>query len=153
VSPLSSIIHDTAVKRRTRANNRYSGSDIAVIVRDALMQPVRKVLSATHFKEVSSLYHLLPHVRFGRVTEPGQANPQTTVETPEGPKNKLTPCSPGAPGAIEKTWTDVNSEELLEPLLSVRDFEKSIQINRPTVSLADIQKHIEFTNESGGEGA
>ena len=31
---------------------RYSGSDIAVIVRDALMQPVRKVLSATHFKEV-----------------------------------------------------------------------------------------------------
>lgn len=33
--------------------DRYSGSDIAVIVRDALMQPVRKVLSATHFKEVS----------------------------------------------------------------------------------------------------
>lgn len=31
----------------------YSGSDIAVIVRDALMQPVRKVLSATHFREVS----------------------------------------------------------------------------------------------------
>ena len=30
----------------------YSGSDIAVIVRDALMQPVRKVLSATHFKQV-----------------------------------------------------------------------------------------------------
>jgi vacuolar protein-sorting-associated protein 4 len=39
---------------------RYSGSDIAVIVRDALMQPVRKVLSATHFKEVSSLYPWLP---------------------------------------------------------------------------------------------
>lgn len=30
----------------------YSGSDIAVVVRDALMQPVRKVLSATHFKKV-----------------------------------------------------------------------------------------------------
>jgi vacuolar protein-sorting-associated protein 4 len=107
------------------------------------MQPVRKVLSATHFKEVS----------LSVVDNLDRANPQTTVETPEGPKNKLTPCSPGAPGAIEKTWTDVNSEELLEPLLSVRDFEKSIQINRPTVSLADIQKHIEFTNESGGEGA
>jgi vacuolar protein-sorting-associated protein 4 len=34
----------------------YSGSDIAVIVRDALMQPVRKVLSATHFKEVSRVF-------------------------------------------------------------------------------------------------
>ncbi|KAL7009186.1 Vacuolar protein sorting-associated protein 4 [Cystobasidiomycetes sp. EMM_F5] len=31
----------------------YSGSDIAVVVRDALMQPVRKVLSATHFKQAS----------------------------------------------------------------------------------------------------
>jgi vacuolar protein-sorting-associated protein 4 len=113
------------------------------------MQPVRKVLSATHFKEVSSLHCPLTSLTQNR----NRANLQTTVETPEGPKNKLTPCSPGAPGAIEKTWTDVNSEELLEPLLSVRDFEKSIQINRPTVSLADIQKHIEFTNESGGEGA
>nr|XP_031859442.1 uncharacterized protein CI109_005086 [Kwoniella shandongensis]KAA5526514.1 hypothetical protein CI109_005086 [Kwoniella shandongensis] len=101
----------------------YSGSDIAVIVRDALMQPVRKVLSATHFKEV-------------------------TVDTDEGPKTKLTPCSPGAAGAVEKTWTDVNSEELLEPVLDIRDFEKAIQVNRPTVSHADIQKHIEFTNES-----
>lgn len=31
----------------------YSGSDIAVIVRDALMQPVRRVLAATHFRPVS----------------------------------------------------------------------------------------------------
>lgn len=30
----------------------YSGADISVIVRDALMQPVRKVQSATHFKRV-----------------------------------------------------------------------------------------------------
>ncbi|WRT68134.1 uncharacterized protein IL334_005109 [Kwoniella shivajii] len=102
----------------------YSGSDIAVIVRDALMQPVRKVLSATHFKEVES----------------------------DG-KMKLTPCSPGDPAAVEKGWTDVNSEELLEPLLSVKDFEKAISVNRPTVTQADITKHIEFTNEAGGEGA
>lgn len=105
----------------------YSGSDIAVIVRDALMQPVRKVLSATHFREVQ-------------------------VDTPEGPVNKLTPCSPGAAGAIEKSWSDITSTELLEPVLSVKDFEKSIAVNRPTVSQADIQKHIAFTNESGGEG-
>lgn len=39
----------------------YSGSDLAVVVRDALMQPVRKVLSATHFKEVS----LAPRRHFG----------------------------------------------------------------------------------------
>lgn len=32
----------------------YSGADISVIVRDALMQPVRMVQSATHFKKVKS---------------------------------------------------------------------------------------------------
>ena len=74
---------------------------------------------------------------------------QVTVDTPEGPANKLTPCSPGAPGAVEKAWTDVASEELLEPLLGLRDFEASITVNKPTVTLADIQKQIQFTEESG----
>ena len=30
----------------------YSGADISIVVRDALMQPVRKVQQATHFKRV-----------------------------------------------------------------------------------------------------
>ena len=34
----------------------YSGADISVLVRDALMQPVRKVQSATHFKQVRREY-------------------------------------------------------------------------------------------------
>jgi len=32
----------------------YSGADISIVVRDALMEPVRKVQSATHFKKVPS---------------------------------------------------------------------------------------------------
>jgi SpoVK/Ycf46/Vps4 family AAA+-type ATPase len=36
------------------ATCRYSGSDIAIVVRDAIMQPVRKLMSATHFKPVRS---------------------------------------------------------------------------------------------------
>lgn len=40
------------VVRLVELPRSYSGSDIAIVVRDALMQPVRKVLSATHFKEV-----------------------------------------------------------------------------------------------------
>ncbi len=31
----------------------YSGADIGIAVRDALMQPVRKVQTATHFRKVS----------------------------------------------------------------------------------------------------
>jgi len=31
----------------------YSGSDISIAVQDALMQPVRKIQTATHYKKVS----------------------------------------------------------------------------------------------------
>lgn len=41
----------------------YSGSDIAVIVRDALMQPVRRVLAATHFRPVRSTLFLVSRSR------------------------------------------------------------------------------------------
>ena len=41
-------IHELA-----RKTEGYSGADISVIVRDSLMQPVRKVQSATHFNKVS----------------------------------------------------------------------------------------------------
>lgn len=38
----------------------YSGHDIAVVVRDALMQPIRKIQQATHFKRVGSEGKLTP---------------------------------------------------------------------------------------------
>lgn len=103
----------------------YSGSDIAIIVRDALMQPVRKVISATHFK---------------RVTDPETSKP------------KWTPCSPGDSDALEKTWSDIDSDELLEPPLKMGDFLKSLDSTRPTVTQADIRRHEEWTKESGNDG-
>ncbi|KAH8926822.1 AAA-domain-containing protein [Atractiella rhizophila] len=107
----------------------YSGSDISVVVRDALMQPVRKVLSATHFKPIKV---------------PDQDNPSSMV-------TKLTPCSPGDQGAVEKTWNDVNADELQEPPLTLNDFVRAVQTVRPTVTADDITRHIEFQNEAGTE--
>ncbi|CAN3357361.1 vacuolar protein sorting-associated protein 4 [Diutina catenulata] len=98
----------------------YSGHDVAVVVRDALMQPIRKIQQATHFK---------------------------TVED-----GKLTPCSPGDEGAREMNWMDLETDQLKEPELTIKDFIKSIKSNRPTVNAADIQKHIDFTNDFGQEG-
>ena len=67
--------------------------------------------------------------------------------------DKLTPCSPGDDGAMEMTWTEVDSEKLLEPPLGVKDFVKAIKGARPTVSQDDITKNAEWTAEFGSEGA
>ncbi|TEB18994.1 katanin p60 ATPase domain-containing protein [Coprinellus micaceus] len=104
----------------------YSGSDIAIVVRDALMQPVRKVISATHFKH---------------------------VEDPENGVMKWTPCSHGDPKAVEKTWTDIGSDELLEPPLKITDFLKSLDTTPPTVNEADVKRHLDWTREAGSDGA
>src|SRR5258708_7032289 len=37
----------------------FSGADISVLVRDSLMQPVRKVQNATHFRRVSIISHII----------------------------------------------------------------------------------------------
>ncbi|KAH7910009.1 AAA-domain-containing protein [Hygrophoropsis aurantiaca] len=103
----------------------YSGSDISIVVRDALMQPVRKVISATHFKPIPAGGH----------------------------KEKWTPCSPGDPEAVEKTWSDVDSDELVEPPLRFPDFLKSLASVRPTVTEADIKRHDDWTKDSGNDGA
>ncbi|CAG8571537.1 740_t:CDS:2 [Funneliformis mosseae] len=108
----------------------YSGSDIAVVVRDALMQPIRKVQTATHFKSKEA----------------------PSFEDPKVIKTYLTPCSPGDVDAKEMTWMEVKSDELLEPELTLKDFEKAIKIARPTVNADDISQHVKFTEDFGQEG-
>ncbi|KAB8246974.1 P-loop containing nucleoside triphosphate hydrolase protein [Aspergillus flavus] len=102
----------------------YSGSDISIAVQDALMQPIRKIQTATHYKKV-------------------------LVEGQE----KVTPCSPGDAGAMEMTWTSVEADQLLEPPLVLKDFIKAVRNSRPTVSQEDLQRNSEWTKEFGSEGA
>ncbi|XP_049444568.1 vacuolar protein sorting-associated protein 4B-like [Epinephelus fuscoguttatus] len=109
----------------------YSGADISIIVRDALMQPVRKVQSATHFKKVrGSLWN----------------NPDVVVD------DLLTPCLPGEPNAIEMTWVDVPGDKLLEPVVSMPDMLRSLANTKPTVNEQDLDKLKKFTEDFGQEG-
>lgn len=68
-------------------------------------------------------------------------------------EEKLTPCSPGDTGAIEMSWTEVDSEKLQEPPLVLKDFIQAIKGARPTVSQEDIKRSNEWTAEFGSEGA
>ncbi|KAJ3282705.1 Vacuolar protein sorting-associated protein 4 [Borealophlyctis nickersoniae] len=108
----------------------FSGSDITVLVRDALMEPVRKVQMATHFKKVMA---------------PSRADPN--VVTPH-----WTPCSPGDPGAVERSWSEIGSDELLEPDLTISDFLRAASNARPSVNAADVAQYDQWTSEFGQEG-
>ncbi|RWS09226.1 vacuolar protein sorting-associated protein 4B-like protein, partial [Dinothrombium tinctorium] len=118
-------------KHLAKMTERFSGADISVLVRDALMQPVRKVQSATHFK---------------RVRGPSRSDPNVIVD------DLLTPCSPGEPGAIEMSWMDVQGDKLLEPIVTRSDMLMSLANSKPTVNEQDLVKLKQFMADFGSEG-
>merc|ERR1712112_449539 len=114
-----------------RRTDGYSGSDISIVVRDALMQPVRKVQTATHFRKVRGA---------------SRDDPNVIVD------DLLEPCSPGAPGAIAMTWVDVPGEKLLEPKVDMADMLRSLATQKPTVNEDDLAKLEKFRNDFGQDG-
>jgi vacuolar protein-sorting-associated protein 4 len=130
IGNMPNLLTPQDIKQLGDMTERYSGADISTVVRDALMQPIRKVQMATHFK---------------KVVAPKRDDPSKT-------HTYLTPCSPGDPNAIEMNWTQVEGEDLLEPTLALPDFLKSLQTTRPTVSDEDIRDHVKFTTDFGQEG-
>lgn len=126
-----SNIDKSDLKKAANKADGYSGADVGIVVRDALMQPVRRVQSATHFKRVSG---------------PSRTNPEEIVN------DLLTPCSPGDPKAIAMTWTEVPGDKLLEPLVDSNDLMRSLGSIHPSTNLADITNYKKFTEDFGQEG-
>ncbi|KAH9503578.1 Vacuolar protein sorting-associated protein 4A [Bulinus truncatus] len=123
---------DEDFKELAAKTEGYSGADISIVVRDALMMPVRKVQTATHFRKVKG---------------PCRKNPDVIVD------DLLTPCSPGAPGAIEMSWMDVPGDKLLEPIVSKADMLMAITNSKPTVNAEDLKRLQKFTDDFGMEAA
>lgn len=118
-------------KRLGQQTNGFSGADIGIVVRDALMQPVRKVQSATHFMMVRG---------------PCPMDRDRIVD------DLWTPCSPGAPRAKEMSWTELEGDKLLEPIVSMSDMLMSLESCKPTVNDEDLVKLKKFMDDFGQEG-
>jgi vacuolar protein-sorting-associated protein 4 len=107
-----------------RLTQGYSGSDISVVVRDALYEPVRTCQLATHFKKVVD----------------------------ENKDDMWEPCSPSDSSATEMSLMHVPEGRLLPSKLTKRHFETSIRTSKPTVSAQDLVRVNEWTREFGQDG-
>nr|CAB3267645.1 vacuolar protein sorting-associated protein 4B-like [Phallusia mammillata] len=125
------ILTERDLRELGKITGGYSGADCSIVVRDALMEPVRKVQKATHFK---------------RVRGPSIADPNVIVD------DLLTPCSPGDPHAIEMNWLEVEGDKLLEPVVDMNDMLKAKESTRPTVNDKDLAQFEQFTKDFGMEG-
>lgn len=121
---------DEDITQLAKRTVNYSGADISILVRDAIMEPVRKFNTATHFKKVSG---------------PSPSGNEIAHDL-------FTPCSPGEPGAIEMNWEKVPAGKLVEPVVTLSDMLKALASSRPAVKKDDLLKFEEFTRDFGSEG-
>jgi len=106
----------------------FSGSDISNVVKDALMEPIRTLQSATHFLD---------------------------VQHPDQPGRGLVCCSPSTPGAREMSLMQIppaQRDSVVVLPITMADFFRVLESARPSVGDEDIQRHVGWTNEFGQEG-
>ena len=104
----------------------YSGADISIVVREAMMMPIRKVQIATHFKKVLG---------------PKLSDPTEVVD------DLYTPCSPQDPDAKEMSWMEVPGDKLCAQSVTLSDFVTSMEHNRPTVDEVGLTRFAKFKEE------
>ena len=128
VGNTSTTLTDNDFSQLAKLTENYSGSDISVAVREALMEPIRKVQRATHYKYTSTTVDGVTYNDF------------------------LTPCGPKDQGAMEMDWSAVPGDKLIEAQVTRFDFEKALANARPSVNADDLKRFQDFTNDFGQEG-
>jgi len=119
-----------------------SGSDIKVLVKEALMQPLRTCQQAQQFMEV------------GEFLMPCDVYPNCSKCPPKlssDKKNKNYTCK--TCGALRMSLWDVPPEKLRAPDLSFLDFEKVLTHSFTSVSEDELIRFVDWTSQFGQEGA
>lgn len=137
----------------------YSGSDIAVVVREALMEPLRKCQTAKQFlKDEEGKFHpceeypncprcpmQLSSSYVSQITNQKEgtgaatAGNSTAVQCPH--------CH-----AIRMSLYDVESDKLVVPVVTYKDFQKAMTRAHSSVGADELSKFVAWTEEFGQEG-
>ena len=146
-----------------------SGSDISVVTREALMEPLRKCQTAKHF---------VPCTEHGQCLVQEQLADRNFQLSFLTPASQYPPCSScpqklsvgrcGDPSNHE-AWTCRNtycrsirttiyemsgdlSTKLVPPCVGFKDFEAALSHSASTVAEDEIEQFVSWTNEFGQEG-
>ena len=130
----------------------FSGSDLSVMVREALMEPLRTCQTAKQFMPVDVLDLASNDGTNKRYLSPCLAYPNCAycpidLSTAPAQTNTCAKC-----GAVRITLYEVPSDELKVPDVTVVDFEHILSKSRKTVAEEELDQFVQWTHEFGQEG-
>ena len=129
----------------------YSGSDVAVVVREALMEPLRKCQTARQFL-ADAAGNYTPCVEYPNCSQcPMQLNEAFTgMLGVEGTARDGTVCHHC--GATRISLYTMPPERLVVPLITFPDFQKALGRAHSSVGVDELQRFVAWTEEFGQEG-
>ncbi|CAF0834417.1 unnamed protein product [Rotaria sp. Silwood1] len=115
-------IKDDEWAQLARKAEHYSGADIDVVCREALLGSIRRLGSATHFKKVQNL-------------------------KAHDPRHLWLPCSPRDPDAQAITLDKIPKRELCDFPVTMEDMIAALATQKPIVSKHELLEHERFNYE------
>jgi len=122
-----------------------SGSDLSIVCREAIMEPMRTCQKARQFRPV-----LVDHQEMLSPCETYPSCAYCPIDLSDAPASK-DPCQ--YCGALRMTMYDMPDPSLmLPPVVSVKDFESSLERIKRTVAEEELTHFEEWAEEFGQEG-
>ncbi|KAI2494470.1 AAA ATPase-like protein [Fragilaria crotonensis] len=140
-TPSDLVEHD--YEKLGKITKGASGSDIKVLVKEALMEPLRRCQQAKQFYRDSEGY-MIPCAKYPNCA---YCPPKLSSD----PKNKNYECSKC--GAITINLWDVPPEKLKAPEVKFKDFETVLGHAFSSVSPEELKRFVEWTKQFGQDGA
>lgn len=113
----------------SHSTNGYSGADISILIRDALMQPIREFQHSNYFVQRRGI--------------------DMNGETRDG---LWVACTKFTKGARNCSWDELPPNDVMRPIASIVHFRNSLKKVRPSVSKSDIEQYKKWTKDYGEDG-